>query len=328
MLSFKEYLLEAARTKDGNYVAINTTKPEFIDYYEPSTGKVSKEFHVTLMYSAASEVDPDAVKDNLVIPKIIKADVIKADIFDSQTDETVGCIVLKLKSKELEAAHKDLIKMGLVHSYPEYSPHLTLWYDVELSEARRIVDALNAAIAKWSVKLSGITSNVIIDNWNESVVPLTEMPKISHLQREDMDDVVFAMSSLFNGNSNLEKLHNHDEMLFGSFDDNGIKMFSGVKDNTHTQFLLWKRRDISSEELQKFVLFVIKDRKYIFTDNNQSTGAKSFWIRFIKTFKHLHYGVYENGKIKSTVTWDTIDKEASSIWSDINGIEKTIRVSI
>lgn len=171
MISFRDYiqLVEAQDTETGNYVSIDASRPDILDTITVETGKVSKEFHVTLMYSKASKIDPNNVlsainKEYGKVSTVGK--IIGAAAFDSQESDSLACIVLKLYSPILYEIHDFLLDMGLTHSYDDYSPHLTLFYDVDKEEAKRWVAILNKKDLGF-VPLSGVKSTTIIEDWNK-----------------------------------------------------------------------------------------------------------------------------------------------------------------
>lgn len=175
MISFRQYT-ESADTGKGNYASIKCKFPDIIAEVNPNTGKINKDPHVTLIYSKESDLDPSNVLETLNKNKgIIVAEVIGAAKFDStpkegERDDNLACIVLKLKSQKLDRIHKDLKEMGLTHSYPDFSPHLTLYYNVDREEAENWVKTLNKNkdVIGSMIELKGFESANIITGWNES----------------------------------------------------------------------------------------------------------------------------------------------------------------
>lgn len=177
VMSFKSYLLESTST--GNYVAINVdANSVFTLPIKPSTGTETPPHkrHVTLMYSKESKVNPSDVLSWLTLHchKTIVAETDYYAAFDSipkegQRDENLATLVVKLKSPVLVDIHEKLKDMGMAHSYPEFSPHVSLFYEVDRDECHRIVDELNAKKASNSVVLSGYQSTFINENWSKSL---------------------------------------------------------------------------------------------------------------------------------------------------------------
>jgi 2'-5' RNA ligase len=167
MKTFLEYLSEATDTKSGNYVSIHVDQAPKIKV--PETGKISKDYHVTLMYSKKSKRDVDKIKENIEkkFGDVATGTVEKAECFDSDENGT-SCIVLTLDAPLLLTIHKYLATEGLKHSYDDYRPHLTLFYDVESKEAHQICQKINDSdIIGQTIKMHGIGSTFIIEDWNK-----------------------------------------------------------------------------------------------------------------------------------------------------------------
>ncbi len=170
MLTFKEYVLqEAMDTKTGNYVSIGAKFPDLVDKIDIDTEKKNKSPHITLMYSTDSSLDKDELekflntefKDNGI------AEVIKAEKFDSDEKDS-SCIVLTLKSPALDKIHNALKEFGdLKHSYSDFKPHLTLFYDVQVDVATYWVDYINRNLKKTFIPFKGFESTTIIKDWNK-----------------------------------------------------------------------------------------------------------------------------------------------------------------
>jgi 2'-5' RNA ligase len=97
---------------------------------------VPSEYHVTLMYAPSQDLDK--YKDD--IPEDVSADTGPGSAkFGGYAlyGENKDCLVMKLDSDMLQRMHKRLRDLGLVPTYPEYSPHLTLSYqgsDVDIDK--------------------------------------------------------------------------------------------------------------------------------------------------------------------------------------------------
>ena len=174
---FREYLLEATDTKTGNYVSVGCATPDILKNLDMKSGSPNKEPHVTLIYSKESKLNPKDVLSDIQVKfgtKDIPCEVVEAAKFDSlpkksERDMHKACIVLKLKSKKLDEIHSFLKAEGLSHSYPEFSPHLTLYYDVDADEASIVTSTLNATgvLEGLTISCSGFTSTTIIEDWNK-----------------------------------------------------------------------------------------------------------------------------------------------------------------
>lgn len=168
MKSFLEYLKEETDTKTGNYVSLSVSDMPSVDI-GLETGKISKSFHVTLMYSKESKRNPNTIKKNIEkqFPTEVIAKVLHASGFDSEEDGTTA-IVLELDAPILNKMHSYLKMEGLKHSYDDFKPHLTLAYDVKSSEAKKMIEGLNKS--EWigkEIKLSGFDSTTIKEDWNK-----------------------------------------------------------------------------------------------------------------------------------------------------------------
>lgn len=117
-------------TSKGTYVGIEYDKGEveqllklfkqskIPDLYTPNL------IHTTLMYSK----DTEYVQ---VLPKLIGTYI---DIENPQYKiygKNKDTLVIAFDSEVLQARHKELTKLGLKHSWPDYSPHITLSESVD-----------------------------------------------------------------------------------------------------------------------------------------------------------------------------------------------------
>lgn len=167
-VSFKQYLLEATDTKSGNYVQTKTQFPDFVDQMDVATGSKSKDPHITLVYSKEQSVDAKKLLKTLnqTFKDYGVAEITGADSFGKEEDK--ACIVLKLKSPQLKRINTALVQFGdIKHSYPDFSPHLTLFYDVKQEEADYWVDWLNQKVKGKMLEFKGFESTTIIEDWNK-----------------------------------------------------------------------------------------------------------------------------------------------------------------
>lgn len=170
IFSFRQYLLEATDTKTGNYVQVRSKFPDFLSELSVDSGKVSKDPHITLVYSKESSVDKDKLLDNVrsKFKEYGIAKITSADKFDSQEDDSLACIVLKLDAPLLRKINSYIITVGdIKHSYDEFEPHLTLFYDVKKEEAEYWVDYINRKYTGEVVHFKGFDSKYIIKDWNK-----------------------------------------------------------------------------------------------------------------------------------------------------------------
>lgn len=173
MITFKDYITEISKPA-GNYVSLNVDGSVYLvsnDLVSTGTKVTPDKQHVTLMYSEWSSLDHGEVLQIIEseFPVAIVAQGVEFECFDSDKENT-SCIVLKLKSDILNAIHTRLIALGCNHSYSEFKPHITLWYDVDKEEARLACRLLNK-IEKLpiDVRLAGYKSEPIDDNWSKKL---------------------------------------------------------------------------------------------------------------------------------------------------------------
>jgi 2'-5' RNA ligase len=180
MLSFKHFLIEAAKVKTGNYVSVDVTLPEdFKELIKPKTGTIvpPEKHHVTVIYSENS---------NEPMHKVRKICESFGDSFEFKTkqaaafddlpkegerDENKATLVIKLSCPEVEAIHEELKKNGLSHSYPEFSQHVSLVYGMDKDECLEMVKSLNESTTKknFTIQGSGFNINPIIKNWGSTL---------------------------------------------------------------------------------------------------------------------------------------------------------------
>ena len=171
MISFKQYLSELTKPS-GNYVALDATDQTnwFIvnGFPEPKSGKAPPlgDFHCTLMYSENTAIPPNkALKLDL---GTVSASVTGIGCFDGLNDDKTSksCLVLQLFSPVLEQLHKSLSDLGMVHSYKEFNPHITLRYNMDVNEAHVFRDMINGSGKKFAdIQLSNMRSESINKNY-------------------------------------------------------------------------------------------------------------------------------------------------------------------
>lgn len=177
MISFKDYLRESLQP-DGNYVCIGVEAPGIslrampitvpTDGYECVPGKQ----HVTLMYSSNTSIDPEYLLKHISarFPESILAEIDHFACFDAipkdgERDEDKCTIVAKLRSSMLNSIHESLKSEGCVHSYPEFSPHVSLWYDCDRTTGYQIAEQLNKDYKMQTVVLQYYKSEQIKKDW-------------------------------------------------------------------------------------------------------------------------------------------------------------------
>jgi hypothetical protein len=139
MISFKNYLLESI---SGNYISIDSS-PVII----PDLGKLFPEIkvctpdkqHVTLMYSVDSDVLKSRIEKYLSQYDRLVAFPKDVESFDG-SDGTTCTVVVTLDCDDLFKINIALSKMGMTHSFPSYSPHLSIAYDVPKDQSDAVTE--------------------------------------------------------------------------------------------------------------------------------------------------------------------------------------------
>jgi hypothetical protein len=152
-------LSASADAPTGTYVGANVS-PFTADHRELfsaikglSGSKIgSSKLHTTVIYSK-QYVDPALLEPAIGLYKTpIRAKLIGAAAFDALPDPDdsraadVAALVIKLECPELMQLHAACKDLGCTHTYPELSPHVSLFYGVPKADCHAAVDKLNAAI--------------------------------------------------------------------------------------------------------------------------------------------------------------------------------------
>lgn len=135
--------------------------------------------HITVVFSRDAYVDPGVIEPAIKLYKLpIKAKIVGAAAFDAlpaadgSRDEQVSTMVIKLECQELLELHAACKSLGCTHTYPELSPHVSLFYGVPTADCKQAVDSLNAAITALPeplyVNLTSLYSEPIKPNWAAS----------------------------------------------------------------------------------------------------------------------------------------------------------------
>ena len=171
MLSFKQYLLETLETYPGNYVSIKTENVantfSRLGFDEPNSGTAppNGDYHCTIMYSTDSKVCPKYIIKSInssKFPRSYVANISGIDCFDSLPEDGVrseakSCIVLKIECPGIIILHDFMKSFGLQHSYAEFSPHITLRYNMDVDEAHLYKNAMN-------VRMKNKPHQILLDN--------------------------------------------------------------------------------------------------------------------------------------------------------------------
>lgn len=112
----------------------------------PFNGTSATKLHCTLIYSHLGVPSFEEFLANLGEDPTFKC-LIKEIAFWPDTTPTNGYLVATLASPQLQDFHKLLSDMGLKHSFEEYTPHITIGSDVELTpEVESWIDQQNSLL--------------------------------------------------------------------------------------------------------------------------------------------------------------------------------------
>lgn len=136
--------------------------------------------HTTVIYSKPAYVAPEIIEPILASYKLpVKAKIIGAAAFDAlprddgTVSDVVSTLVLKLESPELMQLHAACKDVGCTHSYPELSPHVSLYYGVPTAECHAAADDLTRQIEALSeplyVTLTNFFTEPLRADWEKSL---------------------------------------------------------------------------------------------------------------------------------------------------------------
>lgn len=177
MISFKQFLFE---NSSGNYVSIKVENGLSIPSLEKLFGGSHvcdpKDQHVTLIYSKGTEVSKNKILDTLhqwngkIEVELGDVTAFDATPKEGERDSSLCTIVIKLKSKTLDDIHERLKDIGLKHSYPDFSPHISILYNLPIEEKEKAISTIEKWIPGNSdvVTLRGFIVQPIKENWAES----------------------------------------------------------------------------------------------------------------------------------------------------------------
>lgn len=177
MMTFRQYIVESA---NGNYVStdIASDLPDFGLVKKYPDANITPKFdqHVTLMYSPTTNTPLGRVEKFLkTCPKKFNATIYDVAAFDSpakdgERDANKCAIVLKLKSDELKTMHQGLKGIGLVHTYDDFSPHITLVYGFPIDQKEECLKFIKDQISTdMDIELRGTNNNKIIKDWADKL---------------------------------------------------------------------------------------------------------------------------------------------------------------
>lgn len=167
MKSFKTFLTEGYA---GNYVCIEAEDLSSffkdLNLPEPKSGTIPPDFHCTLIYSERSVIEPERISSVMRssgFDKKYVANINGFKLFDCPEDSEKVSLVATLDSPELLQLHDFLKGMGLLHSYKEFMPHITLRYAMDSAEAAKYKELLNGKTM--SVTMANFRSETINKNY-------------------------------------------------------------------------------------------------------------------------------------------------------------------
>ncbi len=96
------------------------------------------ELHCTLMYAPDSKLVSPVAQSDTVYTAVVD------DVKFWKSASGKGYVVVTLKSPQLMRRHKEWTNRGLKHTYSDYTPHITLAEDIELSAVQEF-NLVNAA---------------------------------------------------------------------------------------------------------------------------------------------------------------------------------------
>ena len=109
----------------------------------------STEYHATVLYHKG------ALPIGAIMPhdRVCHARITELVIWEAHDGESI--IVALLDSPALQSVHASLRAQGLTHSYPEFSPHVTVGKRVVSNAATRLwLDRVNSALASNTVTIA------------------------------------------------------------------------------------------------------------------------------------------------------------------------------
>lgn len=184
--SFKAFL-EASSAPAGNYVAahiqgFSPLEQRGLDFLDKMSGKKTPDLHATVVYSPTTSVPDEVLKSYLDFyqqsndfPKSVR--IAGIDKFDATMDEDgnrpdLSTLVLKLDKSFLNNIHTILTtQFGLKHTYEDFSPHVTLRYDMSNDDCLEAMSIIRPNISIRSVDGLNIVNVIslyaqkIIKNW-------------------------------------------------------------------------------------------------------------------------------------------------------------------
>lgn len=140
-------LYEAVRDMGaGLYVWTNPDEQGVLDILRCLKGAPFKVFSSTELHCTVLHCDA-ALPYAIQVPedKPFEAYITSIDAWQDHKDRTI--LVMRVDSPDLVKVNADLQAQGLPHSYPDFSPHITIAKDIDLDAAARLwLDITNARL--------------------------------------------------------------------------------------------------------------------------------------------------------------------------------------
>jgi hypothetical protein len=156
MITFKQFIKEALiDCPNGIFVKVLPTIQSIVEIKRrfqqlESRQSMLDDLHATLMYSKTSI-------NNIILPHVDKnarfnAEGTSLEFWPGHDNE--GYVVMKLSSPDLVTLNSKFRDAGLVGTFPNYSPHVSLLHPVQNAEYyKNIIEQLNAQLASNPINL-------------------------------------------------------------------------------------------------------------------------------------------------------------------------------
>ena len=144
---------------NGNYVAVNCTSNAF-ELLGLEKTSLDHHPHITLMWSEFSDKDHTYMKDlvtNMSAFKMAKAHKLKPTRVELFENKNGGMsVVLVVEHGCLKYIHQMLALVGLKHSFPEYTPHMSLTYNTPKQAAEELKRTTELMLDKITIQLADV----------------------------------------------------------------------------------------------------------------------------------------------------------------------------
>lgn len=151
MLPFSTYINEACVDAPyGIYVKMNPTTHSILTIQDRIGMKVADDLHCTLVYSKQPAM-------HVMLPFVEQDARFEArgvEIVRWAGHEGAGYVVLLLDSPELQALNQDFQTAGLIPTFPDYKPHVTLFHPAEAGVYDDFIREQNELLAHSPMELT------------------------------------------------------------------------------------------------------------------------------------------------------------------------------